>query len=46
MTTMQANILGDEQGIVYQEYYGKDEGDHLPFERIKEFSYQQSSKSS
>jgi len=44
MTTMPADFLVDAQGIVHQEYYGKDEGDHLPFERIKEFSHQQSSK--
>lgn len=44
MTTMPADFLIDADGIVHQEYYGKDEGDHLPFERIKEFSHQQSSK--
>jgi len=44
MTTIPADFLVDAQGIVHQEYYGKDEGDHLPFERVKEFSHQQSSK--
>jgi len=44
MTTMPADFLVDADGIVHQEYYGKDEGDHLPFEKIKEFSHQQSLK--
>lgn len=42
MTTMPADFLVDAEGIVHQEYYGKDEGDHLPFERVKEFSHQHS----
>lgn len=46
MTTMPADFLVDAEGIIHQEYYGKDEGDHLPFELIKEFSHQQSSKQS
>jgi len=40
MTTMPADFLVDAKGFVHQEYYGKDEGDHLPFERVKEFSHQ------
>ncbi|UUO23723.1 redoxin domain-containing protein [Colwellia sp. M166] len=42
MTTMPADFLVTSNGMVHQAYYGKDEGDHLPFDRIKEFSHQQS----
>ena len=41
MTTMPADFLVDEQGIIRVAYYGKDEGDHLPFEQIKAFSLKQ-----
>lgn len=41
MTTMPADFLVDRQGIIREAYYGKDEGDHLPFERIVEFSKSQ-----
>mgnify|MGYP003625437006 CR=1 FL=1 len=44
MTTMPADFLIDSTGIVQQAYYGKDEGDHLSFDRVKEFSHQHSSK--
>jgi peroxiredoxin len=37
MTTMPANFLVDENGVIQNAYYGKDEGDHLPFERVKAF---------
>lgn len=36
--TMPVDILVDENGIIQTAYYDKDEGDHLPFENIKEFS--------
>lgn len=36
--TMPVDILVDENGIIQTAYYGKDEGDHLPFEQIKTFS--------
>ena len=35
VTTMPADFLIDIDGIAY---YGKDEGDHLPFDSIKKFS--------
>ena len=38
MTTMPADFLVDKNGIVKTAYYGKDEGDHLPFEEVKRFS--------
>ena len=38
LTTMPLDILVDENGIVQSVYYGKDEGDHMPFEQIKEFA--------
>lgn len=41
MTTMPADFLVDRQGIIREAYYGRDEGDHLPFERIVEFSKSQ-----
>jgi peroxiredoxin len=41
MTTMPADFLVDRQGIIREAYYGKDEGDHLAFERIREFAKQQ-----
>ena len=39
LTTMPADFLIDEKGIVQTAYYGQDEGDHLPFEQLKEFSH-------
>lgn len=39
MTTMPADFLVDENGVIQTAYYGKDEGDHLPFERVKAFSF-------
>ena len=38
LTTMPADFLIDRKGIIKVAYYGNDEGDHLPFETIKEFS--------
>lgn len=38
MTTMPADFLIDENGVIQTAYYGKDEGDHLPFERVKAFA--------
>lgn len=38
MTTMPLDILVDEHGIVHSVYYGKDEGDHMPFSQIREFA--------
>lgn len=38
LTTMPADFLIDGNGIIAHAYYGKDEGDHLPFEQIKRFS--------
>ena len=38
LTTMPADFLIDRDGVIQVAYYGKDEGDHLPFELVKEFS--------
>ena len=38
LTTMPADILVDREGTVQVAYYGSDEGDHLPFDTVKEFS--------
>lgn len=38
MTTMPADFLVNEKGIIQTAYYGKDEGDHLSVDRVKEFS--------
>ena len=38
MTTMPADFLIDSYGIIQVAYYGKDEGDHLHFDKVKEFS--------
>lgn len=38
MTTMPADFLIDREGIIQVAYYGKDEGDHLSFDSVKEFS--------
>ena len=36
--TMPVDILVDENGVIQTAKYGKDEGDHLPFDQIKSFS--------
>lgn len=41
LTTMPADFLIDRNGVIQTAYYGKDEGDHLPFDLIKEFSSKQ-----
>ena len=41
MTTMPADFLIDRNGIIQVAYYGSDEGDHLPFEQVKDFSLKQ-----
>lgn len=38
MNTMPADFLIDSEGTIQEAYYGKDEGDHLDFEKIKEFA--------
>lgn len=38
ITTMPADFLVDEEEIIRTAYYGSDEGDHLPFEQVREFS--------
>jgi len=38
LMTMPADFLVDNKGIIQVAYYGKDEGDHLSFDQIKEFS--------
>ncbi|MGD8617036.1 MAG: redoxin domain-containing protein [Gammaproteobacteria bacterium] len=38
MTTMPADFLINAQGIIQTAHYGRDEGDHLPFEKVREFA--------
>ncbi len=38
VTTMPADFLIDEQGIIQAAHYGEDEGDHLPLELVRAFS--------
>lgn len=38
VTQMPADFLIDENGIIRDVYYGKDEGDHMPLETIKRFT--------
>lgn len=38
LTTMPADFLVDETGVIRTAYYGKDEGDHLPFDRLRAFA--------
>ena len=38
LITMPADFLIDRDGIIQVAYYGKDEGDHLSFEKVQEFS--------
>jgi peroxiredoxin len=38
MTTMPADFLIDAGGTIRMAYYGRDEGDHLPFEVIQRFA--------
>jgi len=38
MTTMPADFLVNEHGIIELAHYGRDEGDHLAFEKVKAFS--------
>jgi peroxiredoxin Q/BCP len=38
LTTMPADFLIDENGVIQTAYYGEDEGDHLSFELVKMFS--------
>jgi len=42
MTIMPADFLVDERGIIRTAYYGKDEGDHLPFDQVKAFALNES----
>lgn len=38
MTTLPADFLVDESGIIQVAHYGRDEGDHLSFDQVKAFS--------
>jgi peroxiredoxin len=38
VTTMPADFLVDERRVIRVAHYGRDEGDHLPFETVKAFS--------
>ena len=46
MNTMPADFLVDRQGTIQEAYYGRDEGDHLDFERIRQFAWQQAESQS
>ncbi len=39
LLTMPVDILVNEKNIIQTIHYGKDEGDHLPFEQNKKFSF-------
>ena len=39
MTTIPADFLIDREGIIQVAHYGRDEGDHLPFDTVKQFSH-------
>ncbi len=39
--TMPVDILVDEKSVIKTAHYGKDEGDHLAFNKIKEFSFRE-----
>ena len=41
VTTLPADFLVDEHGIITLIYYGKDSGDHLLFDQVKGFSSRQ-----
>lgn len=45
LTTMPADFLVDETGVIQIAYYGKDEGDHLAFERVKAFALSEKTSS-
>jgi len=36
--TMPADFLVNEDGVIEAAHYGKDEGDHIPIELVKQFS--------
>lgn len=38
LATLPADFLVDEQGVIRRAYYGKDIGDHLPFEQVRAFA--------
>ncbi len=38
LITMPADFLVGRDGLIYEAYYGKDEGDHISLERVREFS--------
>lgn len=41
MNTMPADFLIDSQGMIHHAYYGRDEGDHLSLDTIRDFVRQQ-----
>lgn len=38
LTTMPADFLVDEQGVIRTAHYGRDEGDHLPLAAVRAFA--------
>ena len=38
VTTLPADFLVDENGVIESIYYGKDSGDHLPLDQVKGFA--------
>ena len=43
--TMPADFLINPDGTIHTAYYGKDDGDHLPFSQVKDFSFQKNQSS-
>lgn len=41
MNTMPADFLVDRHGIIQEDYYGQDEGDHIPLARIRKLALEQ-----
>ncbi|OIO70664.1 MAG: hypothetical protein AUJ57_08200 [Zetaproteobacteria bacterium CG1_02_53_45] len=44
ITTMPADFLIDEDGIIQFAHYGRDEGDHIPFHQLKAFAQSRNNK--
>lgn len=42
MHTMPADFLVDSSGVICEVYSGQDEGDHMSFDMIKRFAWEQS----
>lgn len=40
MNTMPADFLVNDHGFIEKSYYGRDEGDHLDFDQIRDFAFE------